>query len=292
MIKFDSLEKQTESNIISALDSLETKKLIYCNHGIGDFLICSRIAKFLNCGVIQTVCNDMIYRKNLCRELAEIEKVKRIELQLCRNDRLAREMKEKFKLEIIYQYNTPELYKLKNFKDKNEFMQTALKTPLNVEVEKTIKNFVIICPNGSGSDPNYRRHLYKKELNYAIKTLQENDKTVFLCGIEKDIKQYGHYKNVCWINTNCIIDEYRNVEKIDTIKFIKLISCAEAVISVNTYLHFLSGFLNVETFVIHSYNDNEEPVITDENKYFFLNLDWYKNKTIASLDEILRIVCK
>ena len=72
MIKFDSQQKDLETKINFILESLPVKKIIYCDHGIGDFIVCSRIAKFIGCGVLQTVCNDMIYRKEFCRELADI----------------------------------------------------------------------------------------------------------------------------------------------------------------------------------------------------------------------------
>lgn len=78
MIKFDSQQKDLEAKIDFMLESLPVKKIIYCNHGIGDFIVCSRIAKFIGCGVLQTVCNDMIYRKEFCKELADIEKLQEL----------------------------------------------------------------------------------------------------------------------------------------------------------------------------------------------------------------------
>ena len=287
MIKIDSQQKDLETKINFMLESLPVKKIIYCNHGIGDFIICSRIAKCIGCGVLQTVCNDMIYRKEFCRELADIEKITRIELPLCRNDKLAEKIKNKYKNEIIHEYDSPKLYYFSKSKNQDEFMFEALSTKFNVEYE--IKNLVFVCPSGSGSDPNYRRHLYKYELDLIIEKLKLINKTVFLVGIEKDIKNYGFYENVKWINSNSIVTENEEI-KINLEKYIKIISCAETIISVNTYFHLLSNILDIKTFVIHSTNENNESVITKENEMFFLNLSWTEKKTIANLPEILNMI--
>lgn len=289
MIKFDSQQKDLEAKIDFMLESLPVKKIIYCNHGIGDFIVCSRIAKFIGCGVLQTVCNDMIYRKEFCKELADIEKITRIELPLCRNDKLAEKIKSKYKNEIIHEYNSPKLYYFSKAKNQDEFMFEALSTKFNVEYQPKIKNLVFICPSGSGSEPDYRRHLYKYELDLIIEKLKSINKTVFLVGIEKDIKNYGFYENVKWVNSSSIITENEKIE-INLEKFIKIISCAEKTISVNTYFHLLSSVLGIETYVIHSTNRNNESVITRENEIFFLNMSWSKNKVIATIPEILNMI--
>jgi hypothetical protein len=289
MIKFDSQQKDLETKINFMLESLPVKKIIYCNHGIGDFIVCSRIAKFIGCGVLQTVCNDMIYRKEFCKELADIEKITRIELPLCRNNKLAEKIKNKYKNEIIHEYNSPKLYYFSKAKNQDEFMFEALSTKFNVEYQPKIKNLVFICPSGSGSEPDYRRHLYKYELDLIIEKLKSINKTVFLIGIEKDIKNYGFYENVKWVNSSSIITENEKIE-INLEKFIKIISCAEKTISVNTYFHLLSSVLGIETYVIHSTNKKNESVITRENEIFFLNMSWSKNKVIATMPEILNMI--
>lgn len=289
MIKIESQQKDLEAKIDFMLESLPVKKIIYCDHGIGDFIVCSRVAKNIGCGVLQTVCNDMRYRIMFCRELANLEKTMRIELPLCKNKKLSEKIKNKYKNEIIHEYDSPKLFYFSKQENQDKFMLDVFSTKFNIEYQSKIKNLVFVCPCGSGSDINYRRYLHKHELDLIIKTLKSINKTIFLVGIEKDIKNYGFYENVKWINSNSIITENEEV-KIDLEKYIKIISSGEIVISVNTYFHLLSSILGIETFVIHSTNDNNESVITRENEIFFLNLSWTKNKTIATVYEILSML--
>ena len=289
MIKIESQQKDLEAKIDFMLESLPVKKIIYCDNGIGDFIVCSRVAKNIGCGVLQTVCNNMHYRTMFCRELADLEKIMRIELPLCKNGKLSEKIKNKYKNEIIHAYNSPKLCCFSKEKNPNKFMIDVFSTKFNVEYQTKIKNLVFICPCGSSSDINYRRYLYKYELDLIIKTLKSLNKTIFLVGIEKDIKNYGFYENVKWINSNSIITENEEI-KIDLEKYIKIISSGEIVISVNTYFHLLSSVLGIKTFVIHSTNNNNESVITRENKIFFLNLSWTKNKTTATVYEILSML--
>lgn len=291
MIKIPDLELQVSSEIESTLEQLSVKKLIYCNHGIGDFIITSRIAKLLNCGIIQTVCNDMPYRKVFARELANLEKIKRIELPLCRNDRLARKIKQKYESVIIHQYDSPNLYKFSEYNSIDDFMRKALSTKLDINYKRKIKNLVFVCPRGSGSETGYRRHLLQSELDTLLSKLYDMGKIVILIGIEKDINFYKFDRQVTWINTNQIMSKDNKID-INLETFLELISMGETAITVNTYFHFLTNVMDCQTFVIHSMNDNNQPVITHENEVFFLNLKWTLNKFVATIPEILNMISK
>jgi hypothetical protein len=291
MIKIDNMEFQISSEIESTLEQLSIKKFIFCNHGIGDFIIASRVAKLLNCGIIQTVCNDMPYRKIFSRELANLENIKRIELPLCRNDKLSRKIKQKYESVIIHQYDSPNLYTFSKYISVDKFMKEALSTKLNINYRKKIKNLVFVCPRGSGSDTGYRRHLLQSELDELINKLYDMGKIVILIGIEKDINFYKFDKEITWINTNEITNK-NNKTKIDLKTFLEIVSMGEAAITVNTYFHFLTNIMDCQTFVIHSVNDDNQPVITHENEVFFLNLNWTSNKFLATIPEILQMISK
>lgn len=291
MLKIPDKEEEIIEKIESTLEQLSVKKLIYCNHGIGDFIITSRIAKAINCGIIQTVCNDMPYRQIFSRELTSLENVKRIELPLCRNDRLARKIKDLYKSVIIHQYDSPQLYKFSNFNTIDDFMKKTLATNFNIEHKEKIKNLVFVCPRGSGSEKNYRRHLLQQELDLLVNKLHEKGKTVILVGVEKDINFYKSYEDISWINTNAIISKNKKID-INLKTFLEIISMGETAISVNTYFHFLTNAMNYQTFVIHSVNSENKPVITHENEVFFLNLRWTNDKFVATIEEILNIIGK
>jgi len=273
------------------IESLNYKKILICSHGIGDMFIVSRVAKLFNCGILQKYCPGKPYRRNFSKELADLENIKRMEFLACDSLRkhLFWETLEKYYSEIILtEFDIAQMHKYTNIDCPNKFMNICSNVKFNIEYMPKDSNLVFVCPHGSSEDDTYVRYLSKNDLDFVIDNLKKQNKKIMLVGIKKDIEKYGYYENVPWINTNQIIYDKDTIKKINIKTFLELISSAWCTITVNTFFQLASQLLGIETYIVHMYNKKGEPVLTNEDRDFFVNFKWFNKIHLLSVQEIIK----
>lgn len=262
-------------------NQLKNKQVIIPNKGIGDIIISSNYAKYAECGVLYFE-TFLDYRNKFIKEY-------------CTAMNFPFYVMEEQKRSIVFnnnqykkilQFNIPKLFNQENKDEKlsSIFMQN------HGFVKTTDEKNVLICPMGSQDSKieNFKRHIFKNHLEKIIDLLLNKNFKVFLVGIEKDIKEYGFYKNTKWINTNHIIHDETTKEKIDIIKFMQFTMNATFTISAATFFPILSSMFNIPTLVMRRYDPFNHPMYESNNDFsnFFYNTKWYKSLRLVTYEEV------
>lgn len=254
---------------------LNNKMFVLSNGGIGDIIISTNIAKFLNTGVVQKTSIELhhdIYRKTFANEYFDFFKMPYFQIS---NDKET--LKYIKKTQFLEQLYFP-TYLKNNGKDVNKIMTEIFS--LNFKNKKIKKN-IFICPSGSKQDKQMDIKFFKKLIKYFYYKNYE----IYCVGIKKDIEKYGINESYKWINTN-EITTIEKKEKINIEKFLEITSTASLSITTETSFHVISTMLNIPTITMFKYNLKNEPILHDGSMTFFTNLEWCKKCTRLTYEEI------
>jgi hypothetical protein len=275
--------KLKHCNFNSWYNCLQNKEFIYSNEGIGDTVISVNFAKHRNTGIIRYYDND--YRNKFIDEYCKLIGVSYYLIDRKETDAIIKNNNYK----KIYQFNFHNHYNIPN---KDEIMSSIYMMNHGfIKQNDCNPNTIFICPMGSTNiDMRNRRFMDKNYFYPMVENLIRKNNKIYFVGIEKDIQEYGFIDGTKWINTNYIIHNSNDKEKINISTFLQMVANAKLAIAAPTSFPLISSMFAIPTLTLHRYNASNHPVTSNGNDnfhYHFYNTKWYKTLRMVSYQEII-----
>jgi hypothetical protein len=154
------------------------------------------------------------------------------------------------------------------------------------------ENCVVIQPSGSMRNYDRQRYLEVFEYNYLVRKFLDLGCSVITTGSEsdKDFYKWKPTTNKDWFLTSKKIYGQKSVSLIDLTMFLKIVNCANKVISADTWLKSYSLLCGIPTYVFNNRcRGNYLPIGSDPCDYIFLNKNLWQNLEVKTIDELIKM---
>lgn len=284
MLKFELLSKNPIYNFERWYDRLPKKPFIMSNAGIGDIIMSTRIAKYLNTGVFHFTNHD--YRLKFGSQFCNLLNVNYFCNEI-RNPIVHNHITNNKKFNYIKHMDVPIMFRTSNSNMDAKMHEILSQEHGFTKLTKKDPRTILICPCASNFDYTKKRYMNRDQLTKIINLINPEIYKIYLVGIRKDMDSVGHHPWCDWINTEEIIRYNGPTEKIDMLKFFETVGTASMAITTDTFLTHVTGIFKIPTIVLYKYNHINEPMTqNDGNDRFFLNANWYKHFTRSTYEDL------